>query len=43
MITWVLVDVPTYAVERAIEMVEARLGSEGEISWISPMVDPIQD
>ena len=43
MITWVLVEEPTLNVERAIQVVESRLGSEGEISWVTPIADPAQD
>ena len=42
MITWLLVEEPTDAVARAIDVVEARLGSEGEIAWVSPVIDPEQ-
>ena len=43
MITWVLVEEPTPAIERAIQIVESRIGSEGEVSWVSPVIDPAQD
>ena len=41
MITWVLVDEPTADVVRAIRVVEARVGSDGEVSWVSPVVDVV--
>jgi hypothetical protein len=37
---------PTVEVARAIEVVEARLGSDAEVMWVSPgplSVEPIQD
>lgn len=43
MITWVLIEEPTPSIERAIQVVENRIGSVGEISWVSPVIDPAQD
>ena len=45
MITWVLVEEPSAAVRRAIEMLEDRVGSEAEVMWLCPdMIDePIQE
>jgi hypothetical protein len=43
MITWVLVEEPTEEVARAIEIVEARLGSTEEISWLAPITDPTSE
>lgn len=42
MITWVLVEEPTLNVERAIQVVESRLGSDGEVSWVTPIAGPVQ-
>lgn len=42
-IMWVLVDEPTAAVEQAIHIVENRLGSDGDISWVAPVVDPVAE
>ena len=36
MVTWVLVEEPDTLVAKAIEVVEARLGSEEEVLWLSP-------
>jgi hypothetical protein len=45
MVTWVLTEEPTEAVAAAIAIVEARLGSEDEVTWLSPgpLAEPIQD
>ncbi|HVL31987.1 MAG TPA: hypothetical protein VM600_00215 [Actinomycetota bacterium] len=45
MVTWVLTEEPTYDVARAIEIVEARLGSDEEVMWLCPdaEVEPVQD
>lgn len=47
MITWVLVEEPTFEVARAIEIVEYRLNSDPEaVQWICahlPVVEPAQD
>jgi len=47
MITWVLVEEPTFEVARAIEIVEFRLNSDPEAGqWICahlPVVEPAQD
>lgn len=45
MVTWVLAEEPSEAVERAIEIVETRLGSDGDVMWLcpGPIVEPIQD
>jgi hypothetical protein len=36
MVTWVLTEEPTFEVARAIEIVEARLGSTEEVMWLCP-------
>lgn len=36
MITWVLAEEPTWDVARAIEIVEARIGSDGDVDWLAP-------
>lgn len=36
MVTWVLVEEPDALVAKAIEVVEARLGSDEEVLWLSP-------
>lgn len=45
MIMWVLTEEPTPEVEAAIEVVEARLGSTEEVSWLcpGPVSEPVQD
>ncbi len=45
MVTWVLTEEPTEAVARAIEIVEARLGSDEEVMWLAPgpVVEPVQE
>jgi len=46
MVTWVLTDEPDALVAKAIEIVEARLGSEAEdIMWLSPgpLAEPVQE
>lgn len=43
MITWILAEEPTEQVAVAIEILEARLGSTEEVSWICPVVEPIID
>ena len=44
MITWVLTEEPTEDVARAIEIVEARLGSTEEINWMAPVIgEPVQE
>ena len=47
MVTWVLVEEPTFEVARAIEIVECRLNSDPEsVQWICahlPVVEPAQD
>ena len=45
MVIWVLTEEPTDQVEAAIEIVEARLGSTEEVSWLcpGPLVEPVQD
>lgn len=40
MVTWVLTAEPDALVAKAIEIVEARLGSEEEVMWLSPVVEP---
>lgn len=36
MVTWILADEPNETVARAIEIVEARLGSTEEVMWMCP-------
>lgn len=45
MVTWVLAEEPSEDVEQAIQIVEARLGSDAEVMWVcpGPIVEPIQD
>lgn len=45
MILWVLTEEPTEQVEAAINVVEARLGSEDEVSWLAPgpVAEPVQE
>jgi len=43
MITWVLVQEPDPLVAKAIEIVEARLGSDEEVLWLSPAEEAAQD
>ena len=45
MITWVLAEEPTEEVAKAIEIVEARLGSDQDVLWVSPgpVSEPAQD
>ncbi|HEX9775961.1 MAG TPA: hypothetical protein VGB83_10335 [Actinomycetota bacterium] len=43
MITWVLVEEPTEQVARAIEAVEARLASDGDVTWVAPLPDAAQE
>jgi hypothetical protein len=45
MVTWVLTDEPDELVAKAIEIVEARLGSDQEVMWLSPgpVIEPAQD
>lgn len=45
MITWVLAQEPDAMVRQAIEIVEERVGSEGEVMWLcpGPIVEPVQD
>lgn len=38
MITWVLTEEPTEQIARAIEIVEARLGSTEEVNWMAPIM-----
>ncbi len=40
MITWVLTEEPDPLVAKAIEIVEARLGSEQEVLWLCPAAQP---
>jgi hypothetical protein len=45
MVTWVLTEEPDELVARAIEIVEARLGSDEEVMWLAPgpVAEPVQD
>ena len=43
MVTWVLATEPDVRVAKAIEIVEARLGSEQEVLWVCPTTEPAQD
>jgi hypothetical protein len=44
MITWVLVQEPTAAVRRAIELLEERVGSDADVMWLCPEAqEPVQD
>jgi hypothetical protein len=47
MVTWVLVEEPTFEVARAIEIVEHRLGADPDlVQWICahlPVNEPAQD
>ncbi|MGZ4119158.1 MAG: hypothetical protein ACXVQY_07610 [Actinomycetota bacterium] len=43
MITWVLAAEPDALVAKAIEVVEARLGSEEDVMWLCPVIEPAQD
>jgi len=45
MVTWVLTEEPTFDVAKAIEIVEARLGSTEEVMWLCPdaFAEPAQD
>ena len=47
MVTWVLVEEPTFEVARAIEIVEYRMDSDPDaVQWICahlPVVEPAQD
>jgi hypothetical protein len=45
MVTWVLTEEPDELIAKAITIVEARLGSEDEVTWLSPgpLAEPIQD
>lgn len=43
MITWILAQEPTEQIACAIEVIEARLGSEEDVNWICPVAEPIQD
>lgn len=45
MITWVLTEEPDVRVQRAIEILEDRVGSEGDVMWLSPgpVAEPVQD
>lgn len=45
MVTWVLTDEPTWDVARAIEVLEARMGSDAEVMWLAPgpVQEPVQD
>lgn len=36
MITWVLAEEPTEEVQRVIEILEARIGSETDAMWVCP-------
>lgn len=36
MVTWVLANEPDEAVQRVIEILEHRLGSDGEAMWVCP-------
>ena len=40
MVTWVLATEPDGLVAKAIEIVEARLGSEQEVLWLCPTAQP---
>jgi hypothetical protein len=40
MVTWVLVTEPDPLVAKAIEIVEARIGSEQEVLWLTPAAEP---
>jgi len=45
MILWVLTEEPSEQVGAAIEIVEARLGSTEEVSWLAPgpVAEPVQE
>lgn len=45
MVTWVLMEEPTEEIAKAIEIVEARLGSNDEVMWLcpGPVAEPVQD
>jgi hypothetical protein len=45
MVTWVLSEEPDERIAAAIEIVEARLGSQEEVMWLcpGPLVEPVQD
>ena len=45
MVTWVLMEEPTEEIAKAIEIVEARLGSDDEVMWLcpGPVAEPVQD
>ncbi|MCA1833075.1 MAG: hypothetical protein ABR548_15805 [Actinomycetota bacterium] len=44
MITWVLMEEPTSAVKRALEMLEERVGSDAEVMWLCPeLSEPVQE
>jgi hypothetical protein len=45
MVTWVLTEEPDEAIARAIEIVEARLGSDEEVMWLAPgpLAEPAHD
>ncbi len=43
MVTWVLIAEPDPLVAEAIEIVEARLGSDQEVLWLCPTAEPAQD
>ena len=43
MITWVLAEEPTEQIACAIEIIEARLGSDQDVNWICPVAEHIPD
>ncbi len=45
MVTWVLMEEPTEEIAKAIEIIEARLGSNDEVMWLcpGPVAEPVQD
>ena len=45
MVTWVLMEEPTAAVRRAIEILEERVASDADVMWLCPSeaVEPIQE
>ena len=45
MVTWVLMEEPTAAVRRALELIEERVQSDAEVMWLCPSesVEPVQE
>lgn len=45
MVTWVLAEEPDRRVRRVIEIVEERIGSDGDVMWLcpGPIAEPVQD